>query len=489
SADIIFYDNLVNADMLQWASQHCEKVFVGKRGEGSSSHQAHIEDLIVEAARLGKKVVRLKGGDPFIFGRGGEEAERLAFEKIPFEIVSGVTSAIAAPAYAGIPLTHRDFTQTVTFVTGHAQEKTDEFPQLHWKSLAQLGTLVFVMGVKTIRQNMQHLMEAGLDPATPAALVRWGTYPTQTTYCATVSSIADEVERCQVMPPCVLVVGEVVRLRETIQWFENKPLFNKNVLVTRARPQMSQLSKLLLEKGAQVFEFPTLEIRPPNSWEKFDEVIAQLSQFQSLIFTSSNGVDFFFKRLQELKIDFRKLSQAEFWVVGEWTGKALEKYGFYPDLIPETANAECLLKSIDEKDLSKKAVLILQVKNGNPLLGQELRKKAKRVEVLEVYENVLPKISIDSLKSNFDFLTFASSSAIENFCKLIPQEKLSTYQKIKTIVIGEKTKASAIALGFESVEVSDQVTVEGMVLKIEDLVHCFINGPSTRASTSGRTEL
>jgi len=295
-ADVVVYDYLVSKDLLKYAKADARFIYAGKQGGAHTLSQWQINDLLVKEVKAGNIVARLKGGDPFIFGRGGEEAEKLAANKIPFEIVPGVTSAIAVPSYAGIPLTHRGLTPTVAFVTGH-EDPTKEKSDINWSALARIGTLVFLMGVKNIEKIVRELKDNGRSPQTPAALIRWGTTPRQEILEGNLSSIVQLVRERKFAPPAILVVGEVVALRGTLQWFDSKPLFGKGVVITRPEKQADDLAKLLMNKGANPIHFPTIKIVPPPSWRELDAAIKNLENYDWLIFTSANGVAYFFERL------------------------------------------------------------------------------------------------------------------------------------------------------------------------------------------------
>jgi len=289
-ADVVFYDNLANRAFLRYASDAAELIYVGKKGGHHTLAQHEINRLIVEKALSGKKVVRLKGGDPFIFGRGGEEAEELVAAGIEFEVVPGITSAIAVPAYAGIPLTHRSYTSTVAFITGH-EDPTKESSSIAWEKIATgAGTLVFLMGVGNLEKIADALITHGRDPMTPVAIIRKGTEADQQTVTGSLQDIAQKARSSGIKPPAIIVVGDVVRLRDRLKWYETKPLFGKNIIVTRARAQASEFSKKLASLGANPIEFPTIEVVPPDDWSELDNAISELDQYDWLIFTSVNGV-------------------------------------------------------------------------------------------------------------------------------------------------------------------------------------------------------
>jgi len=469
SAEIIFYDNLVNPHLLNFAWSNSEKIYVGKRGEGSSTDQGLIEDQLVAAAKQGKRVVRLKGGDPFIFGRGGEECERLQQENIDYEVVPGVSSAIAVPAYAGIPLTHRDFTSSVAFVTGHLQKESD----LDWGALAKIGTLVFLMGVKNIRANMQNLLDAGLSQKTPAALIRWGSYSKQQTFLSTVGEISQIVESQKIMPPAILVVGEVANLHESLAWFEKKPLFGKKILITRASAENSALSYPLENLGAEVLEVPSLEIIPPVSWEKLDEAISTISHYDWLIFTSVHGIKFFFERFTALKQDIRQLASCSIAAVGPESARFLEKYCLKADKIPAEFNSQKLAESFSKKELSGKKVLIPHAEEGEKEWLDLLTQKGAQLDVVTAYRTKIPeesKVKIENLKNEkeIDLLTFASSSAVKNFVQLLPPQKQTLFFQIPALCIGPATLKTAQDLGFQTLLQSDEATLSSMIEKVRE---------------------
>ncbi|MDD4092147.1 MAG: uroporphyrinogen-III C-methyltransferase, partial [Smithellaceae bacterium] len=305
-ADVVVYDNLVNEELLAYAPVGARRIYAGKQGGDHTLTQDKINDLLVREALDGSMVARLKGGDPFIFGRGGEEAEELAARGIPFEVIPGVTSAIAVPAYAGIPLTHRGVTSTVAFVTGH-EDPTKEKSDIDWQALAGIGTLVFLMGVKNLGQITNALISRGKPSETPAALIRRGTLPEQQTLTGTLANIEELARANRFKPPAILVVGKVVELRDTLSWFDTRPLFGLGVVITRPERQADDLAKLLAVEGARPIAFPTIAIEPPSDWSELDAALNELESYQWIIFTSANGVHFFFERLRQTGGDVRSL--------------------------------------------------------------------------------------------------------------------------------------------------------------------------------------
>jgi uroporphyrinogen III methyltransferase/synthase len=457
-ADLIAYDYLANKSFLLYAPDAAQKIYVGKKGASHAHEQHEIQNLLIAAARCGKTVVRLKGGDPFIFGRGGEEAEALAKAKIPFEIIPGITSAIAVPAYAGIPLTHRDFTPSVTFVTGHEKDEKGKLSP-DWRSLAKAGTLVFLMSWANLEEISRRLISAGLSPETPAAVIQWGTTSRQKTAIGTVRTIVREVKKNDIRPPTIVVIGKVVALRKKIAWFEKKPLLGKTILVTRSREQASELSRKLEAEGAEVIEIPTIEIHPPSSWKGLDRAIQNLSRYDWMIFTSGNGVRFFFERLK--RKDLRALKGIKIAAVGPATAEMLQKQGIRPDRIAPEYKAEGLLKSLAKEKLKGKSVLIPRAKEGREILISGLKKLGAKVDLVEAYRSAKPKGKI-VLEKKIDLLTFASSSTAENFSKMASKEVL----KIPAAAIGPITAKTARKLRFKVVVQPKSYTIEALVKEI-----------------------
>ncbi|HEY6839200.1 MAG TPA: uroporphyrinogen-III C-methyltransferase, partial [Geobacteraceae bacterium] len=339
-AEVILYDYLANERLLAYARPDAELIYAGKIGGCHNREQAQINELLVAKAQAGKVVARLKGGDPFIFGRGGEECEALVAAGIPFEVVPGVTAAVAAAAYAGIPLTHRGVATSVSFVTGH-ESPEKETSQIDWPALSlDGGTLVFYMGVKNLGQITANLVAHGRPPETPVALIRWGTRPEQEVLTGTLATIAELARAASFKAPAITVVGEVVGLREKLRWFDNRPLFGRGILVTRAADQAGEFSAMLTELGARVYEAPTITIVPPLDYAELDRAIGELAGFAWLIFTSVNAVRFFFTRLSELGRDSRALGSCRVCAVGPQTAASLASYGVRADLVPADYKAE-----------------------------------------------------------------------------------------------------------------------------------------------------
>jgi len=468
NADVIIYDYLASPSLLKHAQKHAEIIYVGKKGGDHTLSQDRINALIAEKAQKGLTVTRLKGGDPFIFGRGAEEAEVLIDARIPFEIIPGVTSAIAAPAYAGIPLTHRKFTSTVAFVTGHEDPAKAE-SSIDWAALAKgIGTIVFLMGVKNLPHITDRLMHHGMPPDTPVALVRWGTTPKQTTVSGTLDTIVERTKAAGLKPPAIIVVGHVVKLREKMQWFETRPLMGRCIVVTRAREQASDLVKRLADLGAECLECPTIKVAPPEDVKPLDRAIENLSSYDWLIFTSVNGVNFFFERLFQKNKDVRALKDIHTAVIGPATEKRLFDFGFKSDMVPESYRAESVVKAFAGKDVAGKKILLPRAKEARPVLPLELKKMGAVVDEVAAYRTQAVKDNADVLSARLkertiDMITFTSSSTVKNFHALFPNEDLKDLMQGVTIAsIGPVTADTARDLGFDVHIVAKSYTIPGL---------------------------
>ena len=468
-ADVLIYDYLASPALLRYANPDAEQIYVGKKGGQHTLSQDGINALIVEKAKTGAMVTRLKGGDPFIFGRGGEEAEVLIQADIDFEVVPGVTSAIAAPAYAGIPLTHRDFTSTVAFITGHEKPDKKE-SSIDWPSLATgIGTLVFLMGVKNLPHIVERLIKYGRPANTPVALVRWGTTPLQASVSGTLETIVDRVAAAGLKAPAIIVVGDVVSLRNTLNWFEtSRPLLGKRVVVTRARAQASDLMQHLTDLGAECLEFPTICPEAVKDTGAIDHAINQLSTYDWLIFTSVNGVDFFFRRLFELGKDVRAIGRLKPAVIGPATASRLSAFGLKSDIVPESYRAESVVAAFASVDVHQKKILLPRAAEARPVLPDELLKMGATVDEIAVYQTRAVNEKADELvqmlrNRMIDMVTFTSSSTVKNFKALLPpQEVDSLMQPVIIASIGPITTETAEHLGFTVHLTADIYTIDGL---------------------------
>ncbi|HKY62149.1 MAG TPA: uroporphyrinogen-III C-methyltransferase [bacterium] len=474
SADIVFFDQLVHPGLLK----HCPQALhrdVGKRGYREAFPQEKIAKLLIAAARKHRRVVRLKGGDPFIFGRGGEEAEALAKAGVPFEIVPGVSSAVAVPAYAGIPLTHRRFASSVTFLTGHEdpeKKRGGEAPPLDWAALAKQPTLVFLMGVKTLRKNFAELLKQGMNPRTPAALIEWGTYPRQRSLAGTLQSLPGLAARAEIAPPAIAVVGEVVRLRDSLAWFERRPLFGRRVLVTRGAAQASQLSRLLEERGAEVLELPTLEIRRPRSHRALDRALGRLAEYHGILFSSVHGVDFFFRRLRERRVDPRPLAGMLRAAVGPATAERLKEAGYPASKVAAIFTSAGLAKSLPKSMLRGKRWFWARAEEGEEEGLLVLRRRGAEVEIVPTYRSVAPKIPDRRLRQIFEeappqLLTFASGAAARHFAQRLKASRFwGRARNIPAAVIGPVTAKAAKAAGLKVAAMPPRHTIPDLVESI-----------------------
>ena len=454
-ADAVLYDHLANVALLDLAPPHAERLYVGKKKSAHQFSQDEICALLIERARRGLSVVRLKGGDPFIFGRGGEEAEALADAGIPFEIVPGVTTPLGIAAYTGVPLTHREHTSAVTFVTGHAVEAID------WAKVGHAETLVIFMGLTTFPEIARQLIAHGRSPGTPAMAVRWATRPDQQTIVGTLSSLPSMLAGMK--PPATIVVGEVVRLRGKLDWFERLPLFGKRIVVTRAREQADALASRLGALGAGVVELPTIEIRPPADRGPLDRAIAELDSYDWLVFTSTNGVRFFLDRLDAGEHDLREL-RAKICAIGPATRAAVEALHLKVDLMGKEYVAESLLEAFADYDLAGKRVLLPRAAVARDLVPAGLARRDARVDVVDAYRTVAPEHLAarvrEVLDQRPDCITFTSSSTVLNLVEAAGAEAL---RGIPVASIGPITTQTARALGVEVATQAKVYTVEGLV--------------------------
>ena len=475
TADVIIYDYLASPALLKHVPENAEMIYVGKKGGNHTLPQKGINDLIVQKAKTGMTVARLKGGDPFIFGRGGEEAEILIKAGVPFEIVPGVTSAIAAPAYAGIPLTHRDYTATLAFVTGH-EDPAKEKSNINWSALAKgIGTLVFLMGVKNLPHIAAQLLKHGMALDTPIALVRWGTTPQQTALTGTLENIVEKVKQAGLKAPAIIVVGGVVNLREKMKWFELRPLMGKKIVVTRSRDQASDLVKKLSDLGADCLECPTINVTAPQNQQPLDQAIENLSSYDWIVFTSVNGVKFFFKRLFENKKDVRALHHIKTASIGPVTARKLRDFGLNTDIIPKSFCAESVIDAFKNQDIKDKKILLPRAEQARPILPLELSKMGAKIDEITTYCTKQADDNAETLLTNLrqgsiDMVTFTSSSTVKNFKALLPEnEDLKKLMQGVTIAsIGPITTDTAKELGFEVEVTAESFTILGLCKAIEN---------------------
>lgn len=463
-ADVAIYDLLLNDTLLEHCPAHTEKI-QAPDPRLRTTRQDELNHLLIEHAKTGKVVVRLKGGDPYIFGRGGEEAVALTKAGIPFEVVPGITSAIAASAYAGIPVTHRDYASSVAFVTGHSAALHPD-SNINWAQLSTaVDTLVVYMGVAHLRQIVERLITHGRDPQTPVSLVRVGTTPQQQVVQGTLTDIVQKVEAAQLKSPAIIVVGEVNRLREQLRWFDTKPLFGKRILVTRARAQASDFADLLEANGAEVIQFPTIKIQPIEGVD-----IPAPNAYDWVIFTSVNAVEIFYERLRENGKDARALGGSSIGAVGAKTVEALNRIGIHPDFVPTHSRGSAIATEIG--DVSGKKILLPRAKIATADLSDGLREKGAQVDDVPLYDTVKVagdgkrqnEIETDLLNGGIDFVTFTSSSTVRNFLEMFPAHApTNLLANVNVAVIGPTTQKTALARDVRVDVVAKEASVESLV--------------------------
>lgn len=472
-ADVLIYDALANPDLLSFAKPGAELVYVGKVAGRHALPQDEINELLARKAREGggRLVARLKGGDPYVFGRGGEEAEYLAARNIPFEEVPGVSSAIAAPAYAGIPLTHRGFTSSLTILTGH--ERPDKAESAHnWRALAQSGsTLVFLMGMKNLPFIAASLIENGLDPATPAAVIHRGTTPMQRCLSAPLAELPEAARTAGLTNPAVIVIGKVVSLRDKLDWFSQKPLLGRRIVISRAREQASALAARLSALGAAVIQCPAIEIRPVPDYAVLDAAIGCIESYDWLIFTSANGVKYFWERLLACGRDARSLHNAKIAAIGPGTARSLQEKGIRPDLVPPLYVAESAAESIialEGGSMGGCRVLIPRAAEARMALPDLLVAAGALVDIASAYETIPARDSASETRAlleegALDCISFASSSTVRNFLELIPAELLARHPETALAVIGPVTEKTLNEAGLQAVIRPDNYDIPGLV--------------------------
>ncbi len=474
-ADVIVYDRLASPRLLRNLKEGAKTVYVGKLPDRHTMKQEEINQLLVDLALEGKRVVRLKGGDPTIFGRVGEEAEQLVQQGIEFEIVPGISSAIAVPAYAGIPVTHRDFASSLAIITGH-EDPSKLDTSINWEKLSTgSDTLIFLMGVAKIEYIRDQLIRWGRSSQTPVALIRWGTCIEQETLTGTLANIAELVKAADFQPPAVIIVGEVVKLRSKLAWFEKKPLFGVRVLVPRARSQSGELADLIEELGGEAVEFPVIHIQSPSKQEaldKLDDALLGLFDYDWAIFTSVNGVDYFFRRLREKGLDIRSLSKARIAAVGPKTAAKLLDHGLQVETLPDTFKAEGLLDSLLPSLSPGQKVLLPRADIARDYLPDKLKKLGLLVTEVDVYETVLSaenaKDVIEMLKQReIHVIAFTSSSTVTNLIEIISQQSVGNPLKllgeVDLVCIGPVTAQTALEHGLVVKLTAREATIASLV--------------------------
>ena len=469
-ADVVVYDYLSNPRLLVHCRHDAEKIYVGKKGAQHTLEQTDINQLLVDKAAAGNIVARLKGGDPFVFGRGGEEAFALKDAGIPFEIVPGITAAVAAPAYAGIPVTHRDQTSTLALITGH-EDPTKEESSIDWAKIATgIGTIAFYMGVKNLPRIVGKLIEHGRSPDTPVALIRWGTMPGQQTVVGTLATIVQRVEEAGLKAPAITLVGEVVKLREELNWFETRPLFGRKIVVTRSRLQASDFVEEIEALGAEAVEMPTIKIDDPEDFGPLDDAIDNIGSFDWIVLTSVNAVGRFVDRLFERGGDIRDLKGIKMCAIGTATAEEVRKCRVRVDLIPPKYVAESIIESLkQEGEIKGKRFLLPRADIARSLLPDEIARLGGEAVEVDVYRTVLEEEADQDIiqrlvDGDIDLVTFTSSSTVRNFAKILGDDRL---EKVKSAAqfasIGPITTETAEVLGIPIHTEADQHDIPGLV--------------------------
>lgn len=472
AAEVVLYDDLSHPDLIEEVPTGCERIYVGKRAGFKAKSQEETNDLLVDRVREGKRAVRLKGGDPYVFGRGGEEAIALMEAGLPFEVVPGVTSGFAAPAYAGIPVTHRGVSPQVTLVTGH-EDPTKAKTQVDWEALGKAGgTLVVYMGVGKREQYAKRLMAGGLSPDTPAAAIQWGTRPEQRVARGTLGKLHE----LDIANPAAIVIGAVAGM--SLDWFSARPLSGQTIAVTRTRAQASELVRLLREAGAEVLEIPTIEIVEPATWVPVDEAIASMDGFDWVAFASPNSVDRFCDRLIERAGDIRRFGDARVAAVGPATADRIRARGLSVDLVPDDHRAEGLASALAAIVGEGDAVLYPRAEQGRDVVPDALRTAGVDVTEVVVYRTVkpdtVPPVALDRFRENrVTMVTFTSSSTVRHFDALMTEEGLGEQVRVLPAAsIGPTTSATARELGYTvRAEAPEQdISLQGLVTAIREYV-------------------
>ena len=471
-ADVVIYDHLANERLLRFTRPDAEFVYAGKKEGRVTLTQDKINTLLIEKAKLGKTVVRLKGGDPFIFGRGGEETQALSKAGIPFVVVPGVTSPIGVAAYAGIPLTHRDFSSTLSIITG-SNEKGREDEHIDWEKIAsRSGTLIFLMGARKLKRITDNLIKYGKNPKTPIAVIQWGTTYRQKTWTGTLDTIVDIAVKENIKPPALTIVGEVVNLKSHTDWYETLPLFGKTFVITRPEEQSEAFMSGLLERGAEPFLFPVIETVTPEDWKLLDASIQKLDSYDGLIFTSVNGVKFFMQRLGENGKDIRELKGLRLYAIGSKTEKAVNALGINVDVVPESFVAESLIECMGKENIKGKKFLLPRAAVARETLPDQLRAQGADVDVAPAYQTVRPQTDTGELicrlkEGAIDAVTFTSSSTVTHFMGLLGTDLLPQLKKIAVACIGPVTAKTAEKAGLKVDITAKEYTVNGLIAALE----------------------
>jgi uroporphyrinogen III methyltransferase/synthase len=471
-ADVVIYDRLASDVLLKQVKPGSELIYAGKSPDKHTLTQSSINELLALKAAEGKMVVRLKGGDPFVLGRGAEEAEHLVSRGIPFEIVPGITAAIAVPAYAGIPVTHRSYASSFAVITGH-EDPGKEDSSIHWEKLATaIDTLVFLMAVGNMASIASQLIRAGRSPDTPVAVIQNGTHPQQKSVTCRLDEVASLIQAGSIIPPAVMVVGDVVRCRAKLAWFDNQPLFGKRILVTRARQQAGKLSQLLIQRGAIAIELPTIAIKPVADNTAMDQALLHLSDCQWLVFTSVNGVEAFRERLNALGMDSRQLAGLKIGAIGPATAEALKALGFTADYIPAEFTGRGFVAGLKPEDIRQQRFLLIRSDIADAELPEGILKLGGEVSSISAYTTSPDKEAIASIqtllaKEEIDVITFSSSSTVTSLVAPLQTREQILPDDIVIACIGPKTAQTARAAGLKVAIEARECTIPGLVKELE----------------------
>ena len=465
AADVIVHDRLIPADALAPARPGAEVIFVGKRPGDAGVQQDQIGRVLVDRARQGKIVVRLKGGDPFVFGRGGEEAEALAREGIPFEVVPGITAGVAASAYAGIPVTHREDASAVAFVTGHEDpdKEEDAAGGLDYDALASFpGTLVFYMGVRALPRIAERLTASGRDPEEPAAVIERGTLPGQRTVRAPLAELPAAAAEAEIRPPAITVVGAAAARREAIAWFERRPLHGVRVVVTRARPQASELSRRLAALGAEPVELPAIRIEPRLDTDEVRRMVEGIHSYALVCLTSANAARLLFEAMAGQGRDARALANAVVAAIGPGTVSALAENGIIADVVPERSVAESLVEALKDLEVKDRPVLVARAAEAREVLPDALRERGAKLDVVSLYETVPEQPDPEALERarEADYVTFTSASTVRNLVEALGKDLPGD---ARVVSIGPVTSEAAREAGLEVHVEASESDLDGLV--------------------------
>lgn len=475
TADVIVYDRLINDRILDLSKPGCEKIDAGKESGHHKINQDKIEEVLAKKALSGKIVLRLKGGDPYLFGRGSEEALYLKSKKIDFEVIPGVTSAIAGPSYAGIPVTHREFAYSATFITGHRTSGKDPL-DINWKNLAENnGTLVFLMGIKNLPLICENLIKQGKDKNTPAAVISWATFPIQKKAVGTLLNIAEKAKKAKISSPGIIIIGKVVLFSDKLDWFGKKyfPLKNKTILIPRSKERQFVLRNILEELGARTISFPVIKHIETNN-KNTANFLSNIPDYDYIIFTSPTTIEFVVKHLKKIELDIRSLYGPKICVIGPGTLKSLEEFNIKTDIIPKKFIAEGLIETLSKQNIKDKKILIIRSENARETLPVELEKSGAEVDVVNIYKTVIDRPSklviketADLIKNNkLDLVVFMSGTQVNNFSSILKNH--ADLKNIKCACIGPETEKHAKAAGFNVAIKSKKYSLAGLVKAIED---------------------